>query len=44
MNFHLLELFGSELARFVDNVLGHTQLANVMQKGCGPQGFSLACR
>ena len=37
MNLHLLELFRSEAARFVDDVIGHGQLADVVQQSRGAQ-------
>ena len=44
MNFHLLEFFGRQAARLVDDLLGYGQLPDVVQQGRGPERFNLAFR
>ena len=44
VHLHLLELFHSQLAGFVDDVLRHGEFANVMQQGRGAQGVDLIGR
>ena len=39
VDLHLLELFGTEASRLGDDVLGHSEFANVMQQGRGMQGL-----
>jgi len=39
MNLHLLELFRSQPAGFVDDVIGHSQLADVVQKSRGSKSI-----
>ena len=41
MNLHLLELFGGETTRLADDVIGHRQLADVVQQGRGAKRFHL---
>ena len=41
MNLHLFEFLGRQLARFRKNVLRHSELSDVMQEGCRPQGVQL---
>ena len=46
MNLHLLELFRRQAPGLVNDVIGHSQFANIVEKGGGSQGirFVLAQR
>src|SRR5438128_7763841 len=41
VHFHLLELGVRELSRLVEDVIGHGELANIMQQRAGLQRFDL---
>ena len=44
MNLHLFKFFRSQPSGFVDDVLGHGQLTDVMQQCGGAQRFDFICR